>query len=135
MSETLWPLVLYSFLVLFLVAAILAISSALGERHSERATGDPYESGMMVTGSPRVRLNVNFFLIAVFFVIFDLETVFIFGWAVALREVGWAGYVEIVIFIAILFVALFYLWRVRGLELRTSGQVSANKDGSLRRNQ
>jgi NADH-quinone oxidoreductase subunit A len=129
MSVSLWPLVLYAFLVVFLVAAIIALSSVLGERHSDRTTGEPYESGIKVTGSSRVRLNVNFFLMAVFFVIFDLEAIFIFSWAVAIREVGWAGYVEILVFIAILLVALLYLWRIRGLELRNGSQGRASIDG------
>lgn len=126
MGMSLWPLALFAFLVIFIVAAIIVLSTLLGERHSDRATGEPYESGIKVTGSSRVRLNVNFFLMAVFFVIFDLEAIFIFSWAVAIREVGWSGYVEIVVFIAILLVALFYLWRVGGLDLRdtTGGRAS-----------
>ena len=126
MNAHLWPLALYSFLVLTVVAAIIGLSQLLGERHRERATGDAYESGMMTTGSSRVRLNVSFFLLAVFFVIFDLEAVFIFSWAVAVREVGWAGYIEILIFIGILLVGLWYLWRIRGLDLRSEPQAERN---------
>ena len=73
---------------------------------------------MMLTGSARRRFDVNFYLIAVFFVIFDLETAFIIGWAIALRQVGWSGYVEIVVFIGILLAALVYLWRVGALDVR-----------------
>ncbi|MEW6530698.1 MAG: NADH-quinone oxidoreductase subunit A [Thermodesulfobacteriota bacterium] len=97
----------------------MLLTFLLGERHRERATGEPYESGMVITGSARLRFNVQFYLIAVFFVIFDLEALFIFAWAVGLRELGWAGYIEIAVFIGLLFVALIYLWRVGGLELTT----------------
>lgn len=96
---------------------MLGASFLLGERHKERATGEPYESGMVITGSARLRFDARFYLIAVFFVIFDLEAVFIFGWAVALRELGWPGYVEAVIFIGVLLAGLVYLWRLGALDM------------------
>lgn len=96
---------------------MIGLSQLLGERHKERTTGDPYESGIVPTGSARIRFDANFYLIAVFFVIFDVETLFIISWAIAVRELGWTGYIEIVIFIGILFVALIYLWSVGGLDL------------------
>jgi NADH-quinone oxidoreductase subunit A len=117
-DSALWPFALYFFAVVALVGVMLGLSFLLGERHRERATGQPYESGMPVTGSARLRFDVRFYLIAVFFVIFDLEAVFIFGWAVDLRELGWPGYVEIVIFIGVLLAGLVYLWRLGALEMR-----------------
>ena len=117
MNVALWPLALYFFAVLALVMMMIGLSYFLGERHKERTTGEPYESGMVPTGSARIRFDANFYLIAVFFVIFDLETLFIISWAIAVRELGWTGYIEIVIFIGILFVALIYLWGVGGLDL------------------
>lgn len=118
LQADLWPLALYFSAVLGIVIIMIGLSSILGESHRERATGDPYESGMVITGSARVRFNAAFYLIAVFFVIFDLEALFIISWAVAVRELGWTGYVEILIFIAVLFAALVYLWGVGALELR-----------------
>lgn len=117
MDVALWPLALYFFAVLALVVIMIGFSQVLGERHKERTTGEPYESGVAPTGSARIRFNANFYLIAVFFVIFDLETLFIISWAIAVRELGWMGYVEIVIFIGILSVALVYLWGVGGLDI------------------
>ncbi len=117
-DSVLWPFALYFFAVVALVGVMLGLSFFLGERHKERATGQPYESGMPVTGSARLRFDVRFYLIAVFFVIFDLEAVFIFAWAVDLRELGWPGYVEIVIFIGVLLAALVYLWRLGALDMR-----------------
>ena len=95
---------------------MILLSHILGQRHRERATSDPYESGIPVTGSARVRLSAKFYLVAMFFLIFDLESVFIFAWAVSAREVGWAGYIEIVVFITILLAALVYLWRLGALD-------------------
>ncbi|MEJ2033574.1 MAG: NADH-quinone oxidoreductase subunit A [Deltaproteobacteria bacterium] len=112
----LWPLVLYFGLVILTVVGMLALSYVLGEHHMERGTGEPYESGITTTGSPRIRFDVKYYLIAMFFVIFDLESIFVFAWAIALRESGWRGYIEIMIFIGILLAALGYLWRLGALE-------------------
>lgn len=76
----------------------------------------PFESGIISVGSSQIRLSVEFYLIAIFFVIFDLETIFIFAWAIAFFELGWQGYFAILIFIAILTVALIYEWRSGALE-------------------
>jgi NADH-quinone oxidoreductase subunit A len=114
----LWPLIMYSALVLLVTATMLA-SYVLGQRHREPATGTPYESGIVSEGSARVRLSARFYLVAMFFVVFDLEAVFLFAWAVAAREVGWAGYLEVVIFIGVLMAALMYLWRVGALDWAT----------------
>jgi NADH-quinone oxidoreductase subunit A len=113
---TLWPLAVYFCAVAVLAAGMIGLSYVLGERHQDQATGEPYESGIVSTGSARQRLSAKFYLNAMFFVIFDLESVFIFAWAVAIRELGWAGYVEAVIFIGVLFIALVYLWRLGGLD-------------------
>ena len=112
----LWPLAVYFAAVIVLVAGMIGLSYVLGEHHKDRATGEPYESGIVSTGSARVRLSAKFFLVAMFFVVFDLEAVFIFAWAVAARELGWMGYAEVVIFIAILLVALIYLAREGALD-------------------
>jgi NADH-quinone oxidoreductase subunit A len=121
-AAALWPLVVYCGAVIVLVATILGLSYLLGQRHKDRATGEPYESGIVSTGSARLRLSADFYLVAMFFVIFDLEAVFIFAWAIAFREVGWAGYMEILVFIGILIAALIYLWRQGALDWGTVKQ-------------
>jgi NADH-quinone oxidoreductase subunit A len=113
---TLWPLGLYFILVIGLVAVMLGLSYVLGQRHSEAATGEPYEGGIVSAGSAHVRLSLKFYLIAMFFVIFDLEAVFIFSWAIAGRELGWRGYWEVLIFIGVLVATLAYLWRLGALD-------------------
>jgi NADH-quinone oxidoreductase subunit A len=115
-------------LVFFLAASIavpllmIVLSALLGQRHRQRTTGEPYESGMVPTGSARLRFDVKFYLMAMFFVIFDMEAVFIYAWAVSARNLGWVGYAEILIFIGFLLLALFYLWRVGALDWSTTGQ-------------
>lgn len=114
----LWPLIVYAALVILVTASMLG-SYVLGQRHRDPATGTPYESGIISEGSARVRLSARFYLVAVFFVVFDLEAVFLFAWAVAAREVGWSGYWEAVIFIGVLLAALVYLWGVGALDWAT----------------
>jgi NADH-quinone oxidoreductase subunit A len=113
---TVWPLAIYFAAVILIVATMLSLSSVLGQRHAEPATGSPFESGIVSEGSVHVRLSVKFYLVAMFFVVFDLEAVFIFLWAVAGRELGWAGYGEVLIFIGVLAVTLAYLWRTGALD-------------------
>lgn len=113
---TVWPLAVYFAVVLFIVVVMLGLSHVLGQRHAEPATGSQYESGIVSQGSAHARLSVKFFLVAAFFVVFDLEAVFLFLWAVAGRYLGWPGYIEALIFAGILLAALFYLWRTGALD-------------------
>ena len=114
--QVLWPLPIYFVIALVLVAVMVGLSYLLGERHWEHATGEPYEGGIVSTGTSRVRLSAKFYLVAMFFVIFDLEAAFIFSWAIVVDEMGWVGYGEGVLFIAIVAAALIYLWRAGALD-------------------
>lgn len=115
-TAILWPLLLFFAASVALVAAMILLSAVLGQRHRERTTGDPYESGIVPTGTARIRFDIKFYLMAMFFVIFDLEAVFIFAWAGNARWLGWFGFLEVLVFIFFLLVALFYLWRVGALD-------------------
>ena len=113
---TLWPLVAYLAAVVTIVGGMVGLSWVLGERRRERATPEPYESGIVSTGSARTRFPIHFYLVAMIFLIFDLEAVYLFAWAVAARDVGWLGYVEILVFVGVLLAAWAYLWRVGALD-------------------
>jgi NADH-quinone oxidoreductase subunit A len=116
-ESPLWPLVVYFASIIVLVLAILGLSSLIGQRSKmERARGEPFESGVEHIGSAQIAISVEFYLIAMFFVIFDLETVFIFAWAIAFRELGVFGYLAISLFVFILVVALAYEWKSGALE-------------------
>jgi len=115
-DTSLWPFVVYFIAVLALVATMLVLSWLLGQRRTNAATNVPFESGALSVGSPQIHMAVEFYLIAIFFVIFDLETVFIFAWAVAFFELGWAGFVSISVFILMLGVALIYELRSGALD-------------------
>ena len=116
-DTTLWSLALYIALVIGLCVVMLGLSWVLGERTPyTRATLEPFESGIVNVGTARYRFSAKFYLMAMFFVIFDLEAVFVYAWAVSTRESGWAGYVEMVVFLVILVAALAYLWRLGALD-------------------
>ena len=112
----LWPFAVYSGAVIVLVVAVLAASYMLGERHHERATGDAFESGIVPVHRARFRMHAQFYVVAMLFVIFDVETVYVLAWAVVAREAGWAAYVEVAIFIGVLLATLAYLWRAGALD-------------------
>lgn len=101
---------------------MLGLSYMLGQRHKERATHEPYEGGILSTGSARLRFSSQFYLIAMLFVIFDVETIFIVSWAIAFHELGWYGYIGVVVFVILLFVVLFYEWRNGALDFGPDGR-------------
>lgn len=115
-ANEIWPLAIYFSMVIMLVVTMLVLSWLLGQRRREAATNDPFESGIVSVGGSQIRISVEFYLVAIFFVIFDLETVFIFAWAIAFFELGWQGYLAMVVFIAILGLVLVYEWRSGALE-------------------
>lgn len=111
-----WAFLIYFVAVLGVVSLMLGLSWVLGGRNTGRAKNDPFESGVVSVGSGRLRISAKFYLVAMFFVIFDLEAVFLYAWAVSLRESGWAGFVEAAVFIVVLLVGLAYVWRLGGLD-------------------
>lgn len=121
-SAPLWPLFLYGLIVLSLVGAMLGISYVLGQHHKDRATADPYEGGILSAGSARIRFSSQFYLVAMLFVIFDVETIFIFSWAIAFRELGWYGYAGVIVFLILLLVVLIYEWRAGALDFGPDGK-------------
>jgi NADH-quinone oxidoreductase subunit A len=115
-TGALWPLAVYAAAVIFVAASMVGLGYILGERHHERETGEPFESGILPTGSARIRLSVKYYMVAMFFVVFDLEAAFILAWAVGARQLGWPGYVEVIVFIVVLLAGLAYLWREGALD-------------------
>lgn len=121
-ADGLRPFLFYTAAVLAVVVTMLGLSYFLGQRINRKYKETPFESGIISVGSAQFRVSVHFYLTAILFIIFDLEVVFLFAWAVAVREAGWPGFIEITVFISILVVALFYLWRIGALDWRTQTQ-------------
>ncbi len=107
---------LYVLAVVATVGGMLVLSALLGERHEERTTSEPYEGGVLPSGPARLRFTARFYLVAVLFVIFDLEVVFLVAWSLVVEQAGWTGFLEMAIFVAVLLAALAYLWRLGALD-------------------
>jgi len=106
----------FTLAIFAMVAVMIGLSWGLGPRRRGGADKNPFESGILPAHDTSVRFPAQFYLVAMFFVIFDLEMVFVFAWAVAVRPAGWAGYGGMVAFLILLLLALAYLWRSGGLE-------------------
>lgn len=117
-----WPFFIYTLAVILVAGGMLGLSYVLGQRHNEKTTGEPYESGIPPTGNARLRFSSHFYLIAMFFVIFDLDTAFIVAYAVSFRELGLAGYIGVVIFILILIAVLVYELGIGALNFGPNGK-------------
>jgi NADH-quinone oxidoreductase subunit A len=112
-------LVLYTAMVLGLLALLLFLTRWLGERKPTVEKARPFECGVIPSGGARFRYPVPFYLVAVFFLIFDVETALIFAWAVAIEELSWRGWLQISFFIIVLLASLVYLWKKGGLDWRS----------------
>ncbi len=121
-AADLLPLIVYFAAVLAITGIMLGGTYFLGQRHSAKAADETYESGIVATGDVHIRFSIQFYLLAIFFVIFDMESVFLFAWSVAFYESGWPGFIEALIFIAVLFASLIYLWVCGALDWRTRRQ-------------
>lgn len=117
-----WPFVLYTCLVVLVAVFMTGLSYLLGQRSKGHPKNQPYESGIKVTGSARLRFPAKFYLIAMFFVLFDIEAVFVIAWAIAFRDLGWPGYIGLSVFVGILLAILVYEWRSGALDFETSGR-------------
>lgn len=110
------PILLLVVMVVGFAGVNLALSDLLGRKRKSLDKGRAYESGMSPEGSARVRLSIHFYLVAVLFILFDVELIFLVPWAVAARELGPAGFGLVGVFLAVLLVGLIYEWRAGGLE-------------------
>lgn len=115
------PILLLVVMVLGFAVGNLILSDLLGKRRRSIGKGEAYESGMQPIGDARLRLSIHFYLVAVLFILFDVESIFLIPWAVAARELAEAGLgrvvlIEVIVFVAILAVGLVFVWRKGGLE-------------------
>ncbi len=110
------PILIYMLIAAGLIGVIVLLSELLGKKRHTPAKDMPYECGMDPIGDARHRYTVRFYVIAMFFVVFDIEAIFLYPWAVIFRSLGWFGFVEMLVFIGILVVGLVYVWGKGALE-------------------
>ncbi len=122
-----WSLIAYVIGVLVLSLFMLTVPQLLGGRDKGVAKNEPFESGVVEAGGARMRLSAKFYLIAMFFVLFDVEALFLYAWATAVRQAGWAGFIEVTIFITVLLIGLVYIWRLGALQWSPENHIIAVK--------
>ena len=110
------PLVIQLLIAAFLAGVIASLSKIVGWRRPTKAKLQAYECGMEPTGDARAPFSVKFYLVAMVFILFDVEAIFLYPWAYVFRSLGWYGFLEMMIYIAILLVGYFYLWKKGALD-------------------
>jgi NADH-quinone oxidoreductase subunit A len=111
-----YPILIFLIVAAVLAMAVLAIGFVLGPRHPDAEKLSPYECGFEAFEDARMKFDVRYYLIAILFIIFDLEIAFLFPWAVVLEEIGLFGFVAMLVFLAILVVGFAYEWKKGALE-------------------
>ncbi|MBI2360817.1 MAG: NADH-quinone oxidoreductase subunit A [Deltaproteobacteria bacterium] len=116
MTHPYFPLVLVFFFAGVVVLSLLLIAHMLGPKKTSPVKSEPFESGNPPRGDARIRFSVKFYLVAMLFLIFDIEVVFLYPWAILFRELGMLGLIEMGIFLFILVIGFIYVWRKGALE-------------------
>ena len=99
-----------------LAATVLVLSYLVGNRSRSKVKMSPYECGMITVGPSRRRLTIRYYIVAMLFLVFDLEILFLYPWAVITRRLGLFGFTEMIVFVAILFIGYVYVWKKGALE-------------------
>jgi NADH-quinone oxidoreductase subunit A len=116
MSGSYVPLLFLFGISILNAVGIVAATHLVNPRRPTPQKEMPYESGMIPLGDTRHRFSVKFYMVAISFIVFDLETIFLVPWAVELDALGWSGFMAVVLFVVVLAVGLVYEWKKGGLE-------------------
>jgi NADH-quinone oxidoreductase subunit A len=116
------PLLIHLLVAMFLAGALLSISTFIGYRRPSKVKAQPYECGVTPTGDAREPFSVKFYLVAMVFILFDVEAIFLYPWAYIFKdlvrnvETRWFGFMEMMVYVAILLVGYIYLWKKGALD-------------------
>jgi NADH-quinone oxidoreductase subunit A len=109
--ETWFPVLVQIVIALIVAGAMIGLSAILGQRVRDSIKSSPYESGMKPVGTARERFSVKFYLVGMVFILFDIEAIFLYPWAVVYRKLGLFGFFEMLLFIALVLCGYFYIWK------------------------
>jgi NADH-quinone oxidoreductase subunit A len=115
-TEVYFPVLLQGLIAMLLAAGLITVSYLLGKRVKNKVKDMPYESGIVPTGDARHRFSVKFYLVAMLFILFDIEAIFLYPWAVVYRELLMPGFVEMLIFVILILSGFFYIWKKGALD-------------------
>ena len=120
--ETYFPILLQALIAMTVAAGMLSASWLLGKKVHTRVKDQPYESGMVPFGDARQRFSVKFYLVGMLFILFDIEAIFLYPWAVVYRELKWFAFVEMFVFITLILAGFFYIWKKGALDWSEPGR-------------
>jgi NADH-quinone oxidoreductase subunit A len=115
-AETYWPVLLQALIAMAVAAGMIGISYILGHKVRNRVKDMPYECGITPTGNARGRFSVKFYLVGMLFILFDIEAIFLYPWAVVYRELKMFAFFEMLLFIALVLAGFFYIWKKGALD-------------------
>jgi len=125
-TEMYFPVLAQAILAMALAVGLLTVSRLLGKRVRNRVKDMPYESGMVPTGDARERFSVKFYLVGMLFILFDIEAIFLYPWAVVYRQLRMVAFVEMLVFVILILSGFFYIWKKGALDW--AAQAMAPKD-------
>ena len=114
--ELYFPVLVQGLLAVIIAAALIIISYVFGKKVRNRIKDTPYESGITPTGDARGRFSVKFYLVGMLFILFDIEAIFLYPWAVVYRDLKWFGFVEMLVFVVLILSGFFYIWKKGALD-------------------
>ena len=115
-AESYFPVLVQIVIAVAVAAGLVATSFLLGKKVRDKVKDSPYECGIVPTGSARERFSVKFYLVAIVFILFDIEAVFLYPWVVVYRELKMFAFVEMLLFIALVLAGFFYIWKKGALD-------------------
>ena len=115
-QELYFPILIQAVLALVIAVALQLLSHFIGKRVKNRVKDLPYECGVVPTGSARERFSVKFYLVGMLFILFDIEAIFLYPWVVVYRDLKMFGFVEMLIFIVLVLLGFFYIWKKGALD-------------------
>ena len=116
LTEEYFPVLLQALVAMLLAAGLLTVSYLLGKRVKNRVKDMPYESGIVPTGDARQRFSVKFYLVAMLFILFDIEAIFLYPWAIVYKQLKMFAFLEMLVFVVLILSGFFYIWKKGALD-------------------
>ncbi|MFZ0595306.1 MAG: NADH-quinone oxidoreductase subunit A [Bryobacteraceae bacterium] len=132
-AETYFPVLVQIVIGLVVAGGMIGASAVVGRKVRDRVKDSPYESGMTPVGSARERFSVKYYLVAMLFILFDIEAIFLYPWAVVYRELKMFGFIEMLLFIVLVLCGFFYIWKKGVLDWSTEDREDTDSTGETQR--
>jgi NADH-quinone oxidoreductase subunit A len=132
-TELYFPVLAQGLLAVIIAAALIIISYVFGKKVRNKIKDTPYESGIIPTGDARSRFSVKFYLVAMLFIVFDIEAIFLYPWAVVYRDLKMFGFVEMLVFVVLILSGFFYIWKKGALDWSHKDTTAISVRGEAKR--